>query len=1031
MAEPTTQTDDAREVEVLETRAASLATMGPDEAPVTIVPTDLTTAFGLALGERPPVAFEAGRTVGGGTIARYEVAGELGRGGMGAVLVGRDADLGRELAVKVLLDELRGDEGLVRRFVEEAQIAGQLQHPGVVPVYELGRFDDRRPYFTMKLVRGRTFRDLLAERPDPAHDLTRMLGIFTQVCQTVAYAHARGVIHRDLKPANIMVGGFGEVLVMDWGLAKVLKREGEAGATTTPSAPDGSGVEMAPPQTARSGSRADESRAGSVLGTPAYMAPEQARGALDEVDERSDVFGLGAILCEVLTGRPPFLGRSASEVLQKAAQGDLADALARLDACGADAELLAMARDCLAPSRDARPRDARAVASRITEFGESVRERLRQAEIEGAAARARADEEAKRRRLSLVLAATVFTLIVSVGGGTAFLLNLRQRRQNQLELALKEAEVLRDQAAADPSGGLEKWRDARGSLEHADDLLAAMFITSPARGRLDALERQIEAGERRAVADKALIERIEEVRARHDGDQEAEADADFGRAFAAAGLDLDRQGAEAVGRVLARRPKVVATAAAAALVEWAIDRRGAGRPEADWHRPIEAARRADPDPWRDELLIAYERDDLAALRRLAADPRLASQPPASLWLLGWGLHMLGDSDLALAKLREGRRRFPDDYWLCDTLGEVFMELKPSRDAEAVPHLTAAVALRPKSAAAHYNLAAALYNAGRGDESADEYVEAIRLRPDEPEAHRNLAEIRWGQGRFADAAVEYAAAARLRPGDAKAHLGLGLSLTDLGRLDEANDPLRRAVKLDPKDPFAQYHLARNASLRGDFATGLDAGARVRALAPVGSPVGNAANRLIDRIKRLQAVEPKLPAVLRGDARPASPVEGVDLARLALIRHRPRAAAKLYESAFAADPKLLEDLAAYHRHDAACAAAMTGLGRGDDAAEADPESRAALRSEALGWLRDELAAWSRRPAAETAEVVSRLRQLRLDPDLAGLRDPDALERLPEAERAAWRRFWDDVDGAARRRAGVPNPTGATGSGKNGKS
>ncbi len=153
---------------------------------------------------------------------RYQLLGELARGGMGAVLRGRDVDLGRDLAVKVLLERHRDDPELVRRFVEEAQIGGQLQHPGIVPVYELGCFADRRPFFAMKLVEGHTLAELLDARRGPGHDRPRFLAIFEAICQTMAYAHARGVIHRDLKPSNVMVGSFGEVQVMDWGLAKVL-----------------------------------------------------------------------------------------------------------------------------------------------------------------------------------------------------------------------------------------------------------------------------------------------------------------------------------------------------------------------------------------------------------------------------------------------------------------------------------------------------------------------------------------------------------------------------------------------------------------------------------------------------------------------------------------------------------------------------------------------------------------------------------------------------------------------------------------
>ncbi len=286
------------------------------------------------------------------SVGRYQLQGEIARGGMGAIIKGRDVDLGRELAIKVLLENHQGDPQIVRRFVEEAQIGGQLQHPGIVPVYELGTFPDRRPYFAMKLVKGRTLASLLHERTGPAQELPRFLGIFEQICQTMAYAHARGVIHRDLKPSNVMVGSFGEVQVMDWGLAKVLLQGGiadEADAqrvhetviTTVRTGPAGSG---------------SESQAGSVLGTPAYMAPEQARGEVERIDERADVFGLGAILCEILTGRPPYSGSTREEIRAQAARGELTDAVARLDASGAEIELVALAKACLAVEIELRPR---------------------------------------------------------------------------------------------------------------------------------------------------------------------------------------------------------------------------------------------------------------------------------------------------------------------------------------------------------------------------------------------------------------------------------------------------------------------------------------------------------------------------------------------------------------------------------------------------------------------------------------------------------------------------------------------------
>ncbi len=249
--------------------------------------------------------------------ARYRFYGEIARGGMGSILKGHDAELNRDLAFKVLRADLGDDETMVQRFVEEAQIAGQLQHPGIVPVYDLGTLADGRPFFAMKLVKGRTLGELLRERSDPRDDRPRLVGIFEQVCQTVAYAHARGVIHRDLKPSNVMVGSFGEVQVMDWGLAKVLARGGAADHAPA-GRPTAQRTVIA---TARSDSGdAEMTGAGSVMGTPSYMAPEQARGEIDRVDERADVFMLGSILCEILTGKPTFLGRDVGEIHGRAAR---------------------------------------------------------------------------------------------------------------------------------------------------------------------------------------------------------------------------------------------------------------------------------------------------------------------------------------------------------------------------------------------------------------------------------------------------------------------------------------------------------------------------------------------------------------------------------------------------------------------------------------------------------------------------------------------------------------------------------------
>jgi tRNA A-37 threonylcarbamoyl transferase component Bud32 len=259
---------------------------------------------------------------------RYALRRLLGLGGIGEVWLGRDRDLRRQVAVKTLQQRHAGVGGLALRLEEEAQITGQLQHPNIPPVYEKGTLGDGRPYFCMKVVRGETLDELLKRRAGPAEDLEHFLGVFGQVCQAVAYAHSKGVIHRDLKPANVMVGAFGEVQVMDWGLAKVLPDEAPAAEDTAVAE---SVVET---------DRAD--RPGvlltGVLGTYAYMPPEQARGEVARMGRSSDVFSLGAILCEVLTGRPPYVG-TPEEVRTQAQVGFLHEAVRRLEGCGADSDV--------------------------------------------------------------------------------------------------------------------------------------------------------------------------------------------------------------------------------------------------------------------------------------------------------------------------------------------------------------------------------------------------------------------------------------------------------------------------------------------------------------------------------------------------------------------------------------------------------------------------------------------------------------------------------------------------------------------
>jgi serine/threonine-protein kinase len=443
-----------------------------------------------------PVVGPGEETLAAAVPGRYQILGEIARGGMGIVLKGRDPDLGRDVAVKVLHPGHAGNPAMIRRFVEEAQVGGQLQHPGILPVYELGLGADLRPYFTMRLVKGRTLAALLEERAEPGRDLGRFLALFEQVCQTVAYAHARGVVHRDLKPSNIMVGAFGEVQVVDWGLSKVLRQGGEGEALS------GEGVLSDEPQvtTIRTTGGDARSQSGAVIGTPSYMSPEQARGEIEELDEQADVFALGAILCEILTGHPPYLG-SRPRILEDAAAGRLDEAVARLDSCGADDELVRLARRSLDPSRSARPRHAGVVAREVAAFLESVAERARAAEIAAAEARATVAAERKAsRRTTLLASALGLTFTI----GVLFAVMAEHERRARAEQSIADVAALyykadwfRDQSRHIPPDLLDTWERALALVRRTAEIVGAGAIDQNTRKSVVRLLDELKGEEER------------------------------------------------------------------------------------------------------------------------------------------------------------------------------------------------------------------------------------------------------------------------------------------------------------------------------------------------------------------------------------------------------------------------------------------------------------------------------------------------------------------------------------------------------
>ncbi len=389
--------------------------------------TDATRTAEPDVTAAPPAGAAPPPTV----VPGFDLGDEVGRGGMGVVHRARDLALDREVAVKLLQERYVAAPSAAARFVEEARITGQLQHPGIPAVYHVGKLADGRPFLAMKLIKGHTLAD---DRPAAG----AVPGVFEAVCQAVGYAHSKGVIHRDLKPQNVMVGAFGEVQVMDWGLAKVLTSGGvhPYRPSADPDATRHAGTEI---RTLRD-SDGSFTQAGSVLGTPAFMPPEQAAGELTKIDRRADVFALGAMLCWLLTGKPPYTGDDADSVRVAAVRGNTADAFARLDGCGADPGLTALCKRCLAFDPADRPADAGELVAEVAKLRTAAEDRAKRAEL-GAA------EERVRRRLQLRLGGLVAAvLLAGVIGTTVGLVRADQARA-EAETKRSEAEAARQAEA--------------------------------------------------------------------------------------------------------------------------------------------------------------------------------------------------------------------------------------------------------------------------------------------------------------------------------------------------------------------------------------------------------------------------------------------------------------------------------------------------------------------------------------------------------------------------------------------------------
>jgi tetratricopeptide (TPR) repeat protein len=766
-------------------------------------------------------------------VGRYRVERKIDGGGMGIIARVHDEDFERPLAMKVLREGVRSEPGMAERFLREARLTGQLQHPGVPPVQEMGKLPDGRPYFIMKLIKGKSLATLLKERK--ADDLPRFLSMFEQICQTLAYAHSHGIIHRDLKPANIMVGAFGEVQVMDWGLAKLLApvKAQPAPADNTRQQPS-TVFSLTTPTVAGS-----ETVAGTVIGTPAYMAPEQARGESETLDLRCDVFGLGGILCEILTGEPPFASGNVLDHQRQSMKGDLSDTFTRLDQAGADGELVELAKQCLAPEKKNRAPHAGAVAQAVVHYQTALQQRLKEAEIDRAAAIVKAEEEKKRlqverkNRRAVLGLATSLVLLVSGGSAAALWYQNDQVRQ-ETEVALRRAEADRKQALSEAAirQALDQAGQTRGAvhavlqkpggvfelLNHPENWEAQLKIAQAALDRAKALFGNSEEGVEPELGrtaeklqtllaqddrDRLLAVRLEKIRMDRatwvDGKFNfRRAAEEYPKAFAGAGLAIT---GENLAHVAARiAGSSIKEELVAALDDWAYVG-GWLRTKRVPEQVLAVARQAAPDPqWGDRVRRIDIWRSQQALSELAKAAPAVGPSPQTLVLVG----NLLEEGTALREtwLRQAQARYPGDFWLNLDLASALGESNP---AEAAGYYWAAIAVRPGSSPAYNNLGNALGHQKKLPEAIAAYQKAIDLDPKFATAYISLGMALRDKKKLPEAIAAFQKAIDLDAKNTKAYLNLGVVLYDQKRLAEAIAVFQKAIDLDPKYAKAYNNL----------------------------------------------------------------------------------------------------------------------------------------------------------------------------------------------------------------------------------
>ena len=1004
-------------------------------------------------------------TRGGG---RYRILREHAEGGRGCGYEAVVEELGRIVALKEIKHELAGHPELRSRFTLEAEISGGLQHPGIVPVYSLGAYDDGEPYYAMRFVDGSSLKDAVAEhhgrhpKPDPStKEFRDLLNRFVDICNAIAFAHSRGVLHRDLKPHNVMIGKYGESLIIDWGLAR-------ATGKSVPSSNDG---REEPPLSPSSGSGVEATK--GVIGTPNYMSPEQAAGPPDRLGPATDVYGLGAILYHLLTGQAPFLGLEADEVLPRVIAGEITPPRALNPRVPVTLEAVCL--KALALESGDRYPGAKALADDVESWLADEPVSARRDPFLTRAAR-----WTRKHRVAVAVAAA--TLVV---GLTASLYGLqrerlfakdlklqRDRAQNREEQAIAAVkrfgdavsknwelknnpalEPLRKELLQDP---LAFFRSLRELLQ-ADGDTRPEYLARLAEVMHDYAHLADEVGDNqdglRSHEESLAI--WKKLTGEHPGKQEyqtglatiytcqgnmlseiGETDAAW-RSYVAA-LTIRQKVANDQPAIAEDRSDLAVSHDRLGLLLNDLGQSDAARehletalsirqkladehPEftenqsylADCHTSLGVIQRdlGQTDAARNSI-----RSALAIQQKLALDHPLDTRYQNDLAFshlnLGNLLRSLREADAARGSYESALaiwQKLAHDHpailkyqsHLANTLDNLGIILSDLDRAEAARRsFESALAIQQKLADDHPNVTG--YQSGLAD------------------SHECLAVLLHGIGPPKAVRKCYESALAIRERLSRDHpespdfvsdlggLLHNLAMLDIneGRIEEGRSRLRQAItcqkkalKVSPNNPKYHNNLMHHLTELLSVARRWDRDEEA------------AEARL--ELRKLRASEPgfaSLTASLKGPP-PKSNAERLQLAQAAYDASLHVASAGLWDAALQAEPKIAEDRQTQPRYNAARAAALAGTGVSIDEPPPDNDGKAKLRAQALGWLRAELTAWnhvslSMEPGNKET-VATILKKWKKDTDLIGVREEKALVTLPESERRDWEELWGEVD------------------------